>query len=61
MKKSKNLCDWDRKEIEKKLADIVPLVSNPKYICHKCARVANQEGLLCKAIKIKKLMNRTRS
>jgi len=56
MTKIKSLCDLDKKEIEKNLIEIIPLVIKPKYICTKCARVANSEDLLCKAVKIKKII-----
>jgi hypothetical protein len=54
MGKKRNLCDWDRKEIESEMATLVSLVNNPKYVCKKCARVANAEEVLCKSQKIKR-------
>jgi hypothetical protein len=54
MGKKNTLCDWDRKEIEKEMDVILRLVNNPKYICKKCARVANTASVLCKSHKIKK-------
>ena len=50
----KNLCEWDKKEIEKNLSVLVPLVLKPKYICPKCARVASDQDILCKSRKLKK-------
>ncbi len=55
MTKIKNLCDLDKKDIEKNLTELIPLVSKPKYICSKCARVAADSDLLCKAIKFKRI------
>lgn len=55
MSKQKTLCDWDRTDIEKNMTYILSLTSSPKYICRKCARVANDEDVLCKPLKIKKV------
>jgi len=53
---NKSICDWDKKDIEKNLKEIASQVSKPKYVCRKCARVARDEKLLCKAVKIKQLL-----
>jgi hypothetical protein len=54
MSKRKTLCDWQRKDIEKDVALLISLVSQPKYVCKKCARVANSEDVLCKSYKLKR-------
>ena len=53
MSKYKTLCDLDKKEIEKKLNEILKIVMNPSFICRKCARVAQQKEYLCKPQKIR--------
>ena len=49
----KNLCKLDKHDIEERMDDIVSLVSKPKFICSKCARVAINKKYLCQPIKIK--------
>jgi hypothetical protein len=56
MTDTKSICDWDKKDIEKNLKEIAAQFMKPKYICRKCARVARDERLLCKAVKIKGLL-----
>jgi len=55
MSKKKTLCDWNKAEVEKDISHLVDLVSNPKYICTKCARAAESDNNLCKPVKIKKV------
>ena len=43
----KTLCDWSRKDISKKSAKLATIVSDPKYVCKKCARAAIEEKYLC--------------
>ncbi len=45
---AKTLCDWSKRDIEKKAEKLYSLVIDPKFICRKCARVANQYQVLCK-------------
>ena len=52
MKKGKTLCSLDRDDISDHLDDIVEIVSTPKFLCRKCARVANKKKYLCKPMKI---------
>lgn len=47
------LCKLDKHDMEERMPDIVSLVSEPKFICRKCARVAKNKKYLCKPIKIK--------
>lgn len=49
----KTLCDYSKKDIEKHHKKIAALVNDPKYICEKCARAANDKKALCKPNKIK--------
>lgn len=46
-KKRKHLCKLNKKEVEDNLKKIALLVNNPAFICSKCARVANEDELLC--------------
>jgi hypothetical protein len=48
----KTLCDFDKKEVEKRITEIMKMVDHPKYVCRKCARAANEKGLVCKPVKI---------
>ena len=53
---AKSLC----KLVEKKIlkddpAAYLKLVSNPKFVCQNCGRVANSKKTLCKPESIKKL------
>ncbi len=54
MGEQQTLCEWDKKEIEKKSIELVKLVSNSKYYCKKCARSSNNKNVLCKPQKFKK-------
>ena len=56
MKKTKiktTLCKLDKHDIEENMQDIVSVVSEPKFICRKCARVATNKKYLCQPVKIK--------
>jgi hypothetical protein len=55
MKKSKTFCDLNKDYISKNLDEMMELTSNPKYICRKCARAANDDTHLCKPVKMKNL------
>ena len=57
--KFKTLCDLDKKDIEKKLNQISNIVSEPKYICCKCARAAKKKEYLCKPQKLSDLILKT--
>ncbi|MDH4943891.1 hypothetical protein [Sulfurimonas sp. C5] len=45
----KTLCDFKRSDIESQIDHIIKIVSKPKFICKKCARVAKDKKYLCKA------------
>ncbi len=53
----KTLCKLDKHDIEENIDNIVLLVSEPKYLCLKCARVATKKKYLCSPIKIKSSKN----
>jgi len=41
------MCDA-KKKVEENLTALAKVVDAPRYICKKCARVANRSDLLCK-------------
>lgn len=43
----KTLCNWSRKDIIKNSDKLFKIVSEPKYVCKKCARAASKEEYLC--------------
>lgn len=47
MSKIKKLCGLKKDDIEKYAKKIFKIVSKPKFICEKCARVAKEEKYLC--------------
>lgn len=52
MSKSTRLCKMKKAHIMQHFDDLSDMVSNPKYVCGKCARAANKKQNLCKARKI---------
>jgi MinD superfamily P-loop ATPase len=46
---AKTICDWSRKEIERKASKLRELTEDPCFYCRKCGRVANTKKALCKA------------
>jgi hypothetical protein len=52
-KLKKTLCKLDKHDIEENMDNITSLVSEPKYLCLKCARVSTKKRYLCSPIKIK--------
>jgi len=54
MSEQKTLCEWEKKEIEKKSFHLEKLITNSKFYCKKCARSANDKDVLCKPKKISK-------
>jgi hypothetical protein len=52
MKPDHKFCQLGKKEIEENFAVIAEVVSKPKYICEKCARVSKKKKNLCKPKKL---------
>lgn len=48
-KNKEKLCDWRKKDIQANLQGLLDIVTEPKYVCLKCGRVANSSERLCKA------------
>lgn len=46
------LCDLSKKDIEKHFDKIKNLVSEPNFMCEKCARVCSKKSYLCKPKKL---------
>jgi hypothetical protein len=46
----KKLCDWDKKMVEKKFDRLREMVSEPAFVCRKCARAARRADDLCKPL-----------
>jgi len=57
MNKIKTLCDLEKKDIEKRLDQISRIVSEPQYVCRKCARAAKRKVYLCKPQKISEIVS----
>ena len=38
---AKSLCDWKKSEIQRHPDKLEVLTEDPRYLCMKCARVAN--------------------
>jgi len=50
----KELCKLKKNELASNFKKIVKIVSKPKFICEKCARVAKDKKYLCNPITLKK-------
>ncbi len=50
--KVKKLCSVEKKDIEKNLADLAPLLKKPKHVCLRCCRTAKSKKNLCKPVPI---------
>ena len=48
----KPLCDLKKSDIKERRREIEAIVSRPRYMCQKCARVAVDEDYLCKGKRI---------
>ncbi len=49
---AKTLCDWSKKDLEKRADALAEIVREPRWYCRKCARVANTSKVLCKPRKL---------
>jgi len=47
-KDKQRLCEWKKDDIKDNLAQLKKIVGNPKYVCLKCARVAEDANYLHK-------------
>ena len=47
-KKEKRLCKWKEDDISKKFDGFITIVSDPKFVCKKCGRVARKKKWLHK-------------
>ena len=50
---AKTLCDWSKKDFEKKAEQLHALTRESCYFCGKCGRVANNKKVLCRATAFK--------
>lgn len=48
MARLKTICKWSPKDIERNIALLGDLVTDPTFFCNKCARCANSKKVLCK-------------
>ena len=51
--KDKRLCKWKEDDISKKFNKFTKIVSEPKFACKKCGRVADRKKWLHKAVSLK--------
>lgn len=51
---AKTICDWSKKDLERKADELFQLTKNAEFYCRKCGRVANQKKALCKAQRFEK-------
>ena len=51
-KKIKRLCKWKEDDISKKFDKFTKIVSEPKFACKKCGRVADKKKWLHKAVSL---------
>lgn len=49
----KTLCKLKKNELTTNFKKIIKIVKKPKFICEKCARVANDKKYLCNSIVLK--------
>jgi len=52
LSKPKSLCDWSKSDLKNDAAKLAALVRQADHYCVKCARVANDKRVLCKAKKL---------
>ena len=46
------LCDWTRRDLEKRFDLLCEIVACPRFVCTKCGRVAGEKKWLCKPRKL---------
>ena len=51
--KEKKLCKWKEDRLTAKLDEFMDIVRQPKFLCEKCGRVADDKKWLHKPISIK--------
>ncbi len=49
------LCEMSKPFISNNLDQLFNVITDCKYFCTKCVRVANDKGYLCKPVKISKI------
>ena len=45
---SKTICDWSKKDLEKKAKKLHALTKDACFYCRRCGRVANTRKVLCR-------------
>lgn len=56
----KTICDWSKKDLERRPRVLLELTQNAQFFCRKCGRVANTKKVLCKAKDFEKAMEEAR-
>jgi len=51
--KERKLCKWKEDRLTENLAEFMEIVREPKFLCEKCGRVADDKKWLHKPIAIK--------
>jgi len=51
-KDNRYLCDWKKDEIKDNLHKLKEIVGKPRYVCLKCARVAEDAAYLHKPVEL---------
>jgi hypothetical protein len=52
MGSTKALCDWDKEQLLTEFAKFRAIVIEPRYLCRKCGRVANEKEWLCRPLSL---------
>lgn len=55
---SKTLCDWSKKDIDRRALELLEIVTPQRFICFKCARTACEKHYLCRPESIGKIRKR---
>jgi len=50
--KAKSLCKFDKDDISKHFSEFASITAHNRYLCVKCARVAEDKDWLCKPKKV---------